>query len=193
MQSLLLHVCCGPCSTVAVPWWRSEGFEPVGLFANPNIQPAPEYQRRLGAMRTLAESTDLELLVDDHETPSGWAAAVGLPTSAAQPDRCHACLSLRLREAAWAAAARGLSHVATSLTVSPWQRHDLIAQAGLAAAEEAGVEFLYADLSPYYRRSIDESRRLALYRQPYCGCAASKWETWHDRRARRAARGGRAA
>jgi len=52
----------------------------------------------------------------------------------------------------------------------------------------AGVEFVYADLRRWYPRSIDESRRLGLYRQRHCGCVAGKWQDWHERRARRAAR-----
>jgi predicted adenine nucleotide alpha hydrolase (AANH) superfamily ATPase len=57
----------------------------------------------------------------------------------------------------------------------------------LAAAAAAGVEFVYADLRRAYPRSIDESRRLRLYRQRWCGCVAGRWEAWHERRARRRA------
>ena len=106
-------------------------------------------------------------------------------------DRCRACLDLRLREAAAVAAVRGLQRFSTSLTVSPYQHHDLIADAGRRAADAAGVEFVYADLRRHYRRSIDESRRLGLYRQRYCGCVPSKWEAWvqglERRRGRRTA------
>jgi predicted adenine nucleotide alpha hydrolase (AANH) superfamily ATPase len=176
VDTILLHVCCGPCSSVAVPWWRSEGLEPLALFLNPNIQPNTEYARRLDALETRAQSADLELIV------------------AADPrGRCYACLQLRLDEAAWEAARRGLPAFSTSLTISPWQKHDLIAEAGYGAAHEAGVEFLYADLRPHYERSLDESRRLGLYRQPYCGCVPSKWEAWHEGRKRRSRRRDRAA
>ena len=72
--------------------------------------------------------------------------------------------------------------------MSPYQRHDLIRDGGEAAAEEHGVEFVYLDLRPRFRESYAESRRLGLYRQKYCGCAASKWEAWTERRQRKAAR-----
>ncbi len=200
MDRILLHLCCGPCGTVAVPWWRSEGLEPLGLFLNPNIQPRAEYARRLDALETFASAAELEIVVDDDLDEAAWGAAVGRewldrpPTAAPAPrGRCHACLELRLRETAWETARRGLSAFSTSLTISPWQRHDLIAEAGYGAAREAGVEFLYADLRRHYRRSIDESRRLGLYRQRYCGCAPSKWEAWHDARVRRLERRRRAA
>ena len=73
----------------------------------------------------------------------------------------------------------------TTLTVSPYQRHDLIERAGEEAAAEWGVEFLYRDLRAHFRHSYDESRRLGLYRQRYCGCVVSKWRAWESRRARR--------
>ena len=188
-----MHACCGPCSTVAVPYFRAAGLEPLAFFANPNIQPPDEHQRRLQAMRRYAEAVDLTLVVDDRAGVGEWAAGPGrasaLPGPAAgRPDpreRCRQCLEVRLAEAAHAAAGRGLERFSTSLSVSPWQHHDLIMRSGLAAAEVAGVEFVYADLRRWYPRSIDESRRLGLYRQRHCGCVAGKWQDWHERRARR--------
>ena len=82
-------------------------------------------------------------------------------------------------------ASLGFSRFSTTLTVSPYQRHDLIVAAGEAAADAHGVDFVYLDARDRFRESYAESRRLELYRQPYCGCAASKWEAWHERRARR--------
>jgi len=102
--------------------------------------------------------------------------------------RSRGCLRLLLAAAGPAAAERGIERFSTTLTVSPWQHHDLIARAGHAGADAAGVEFVYADLRRFYPRSIDESRRLELYRQRYCGCVAGKWQDWHERRVRRAAR-----
>ena len=90
----------------------------------------------------------------------------------------------RLDAAGGAARDLGFTRFSTTLTVSPYQRHDLIVAAGEAAAEAHGVEFVYLDVRDRFRDSYAESRRLELYRQPYCGCAASKWEAWHDRRAR---------
>jgi len=192
METILLHTCCGPCSTVAVPHFRAEGLEPLAFFANPNVQPPDEHERRLFAMRRYAAAADLELVVDDQAGAREWAAGAGraaaLPAPADPRQRCRECLETRLAEAAYAAASRGLGLFSTSLSVSPWQQHDLIARAGLAAAEAAGVEFVYADLRRAYPRSIDESRRLGLYRQHHCGCVAGKWEAWHEGRARRARR-----
>jgi predicted adenine nucleotide alpha hydrolase (AANH) superfamily ATPase len=194
MDDLLLHACCGPCSTVSVPAWRSAGCEPTLLFVNPNIHPAAELERRLVSLERFADVADVELVADARLGPADWLAALGegekdvLAVAADDERRCAACLRLRLYETALQAAQRALPRFSTTLSVSPYQRHDLIRQAGEQAAAEWGVKFLYRDLRPQFRRSYDESRRLGLYRQRYCGCAVSKWRAWEERGAARAHR-----
>lgn len=186
MTDLLLHTCCGPCSTVAVPAWRARGVEPLAWFSNPNIQPAAELERRCESMQRYSRAAGLELVVaTEPARGDAWAAwAAALPTLGGE-ERCRTCLGLRLDEAGAAAARLGLARFSTSLTISPYQRHELIIAAGEEAAQRHGAEFVYLDLRPQFRDSYSESRRLGLYRQPYCGCVASKWEAWHQRRERR--------
>jgi epoxyqueuosine reductase len=187
VNDLLLHACCGPCSTVAVPAWRERGLEPLAWFANPNIQPAAELARREESMRRFSRAAGLQLVVPaERERALAWCAwdagQAGPPEA-----RCAECLRLRLDAAATAARERGLRRFSSTLTVSPYQRHDLIRKAGEAAAAAYEVDFVYLDLRGRFRESYAESRRLELYRQPYCGCVASKWEAWQERRARRRA------
>ncbi len=188
MTDLLLHACCGPCSTVAVPAWRERGVEPVGWFENPNIQPAAELDRRLESMRRFSRATGLELVVPERGRDAlGWRAWTESLACASPDERCAACLRLRLGAAGRAARELGFARFSTTLTVSPYQRHDLIRRAGEAAAELHGVCFVYLDGRDRFRDGYAESRRLDLYRQPYCGCAASKWDAWHERARRRKA------
>jgi predicted adenine nucleotide alpha hydrolase (AANH) superfamily ATPase len=185
-MDLLLHTCCGPCSTVAVPAWRERGVEPVGWFENPNIQPASEHGRRRESMLRYARDAGLEMVpAEIEEEAAGWTGWRERLMVSAPAERCAACLGLRLGAAGAAARALGFTRFSTTLTVSPYQRHDLIAAAGEAAADQHGVDFVYFDVRDRFREGHAESRRLELYRQPYCGCAASKWDAWHERRARR--------
>jgi predicted adenine nucleotide alpha hydrolase (AANH) superfamily ATPase len=185
-MDLLLHTCCGPCSTVAVPAWRERGVDPVGWFDNPNIQPAAELERRRESMLRYARAAGLELVLPDTEAQaSGWRGWRERLATRVPLERCAACLGLRMDAAGAAARALGFTRFSTTLTVSPYQDHDLIMAAGGAAAERYGVDFVYLDVRDRYRESSAQSRRLELYRQPYCGCAPSKWEAWHERRARR--------
>jgi epoxyqueuosine reductase len=196
MDDLLLHACCGPCSSVAVPAWRDRGLEPVGWFRNPNIQPAAEHERRLESMRRYGRAAGLELVVETALGPdetAAWEILTRVPPAAAPAERCAACLTLRLSAAAAAAQRLGVRRFSTTLSVSPYQRHDLIVAAGEKAGTAHDVDFVYLDLRADFRAGYRESRRLDLYRQPYCGCAASKWEAWHERRARRACQPARRA
>ncbi|MCX6364110.1 MAG: epoxyqueuosine reductase QueH [Actinobacteria bacterium] len=189
MNDLLMHVCCGPCSTVAVPAWRDRGVEPVAWFHNPNIQPVPELERRLESMRRYSRAAGLELVIDGQPSEAAaWREWIATLSEATPDERCAACLGLRLRAAAAAAARLGVPRFSTTLSVSPYQRHDLIQAAGQTAAAEHGVTFAYLDLRGSFRESYAESRRLDLYRQAYCGCAASKWQTWHERALRKKAK-----
>ena len=45
-MSLLLHICCAPCSVACVKMLREEGTEPTGFWYNPNIHPYLEYKAR---------------------------------------------------------------------------------------------------------------------------------------------------
>ena len=184
-EPLLLHTCCGPCATGSVPAWRAEGLEPLAFFCNPNIQPAAEYDRRLLAARAMADSLAVRLEVSEMDAAEAhpWLVDSCLSGRApASPQRCRSCIGARLQAAAGRCAQLGLSRFSTTLSISPYQAHELIRETGEEAADRYGVEFLYADQRPQYRRSREESRRLGLYRQAYCGCVASKWEAWRPPR-----------
>jgi predicted adenine nucleotide alpha hydrolase (AANH) superfamily ATPase len=186
MTELLLHTCCGPCATGVVPAWRERGVEPFGWFENPNVQPAAELERRLRSVLRYGRAAGLELIVSEsgEETPA-WRSWREDLHDAEPGRRCAVCLELRLGAAGAAARDLGFGRFSTTLTVSPYQRHDLIRAAGERAADEHGVDFVYLDARERFRDTYVESRRLELYRQPYCGCAASKWDAWHERRERR--------
>jgi epoxyqueuosine reductase len=184
-EPLLLHTCCGPCATGSVPAWRAEGLEPLAFFCNPNIQPLAEYDRRLLAAHAMADALSVRLEVselDVAQTHPWLSAACRSGRPPAVPDRCRSCIGARMQAAAEHCAALGLRRFSTTLSISPYQSHELIRETGEEAAHRHGVEFLYADQRRHYGRSREASRRLGLYRQPYCGCVASKWEAWRPPR-----------
>ena len=80
---LLLHACCGPCSS-AVLEQLCRYFEITVLYYNPNTWPAAEYYRRgeeltglLEALRQLKEPCDIDLYSDSQYVinglEKGWA------------------------------------------------------------------------------------------------------------------------
>jgi hypothetical protein len=96
------------------------------------------------------------------------------------PGRCERCYQMRLSHTARQARRLGMDAFTTSLLISPHQSHERIHAAGQAAADQAGVEFLYVDLRPDFEASRQEAKRLELYSQSYCGCIFSEYERYKD-------------
>lgn len=172
MPELLLHTCCGPCSTYTVEFWRGEGLEVTALWFNPNIHPYQEHQRRLEAMTALAERLELPFIVLPGYDMVGFLRLV----VGKEGQRCRYCFRFRLERTALIAKERGFKAFSTTLLISPYQKHELLREVGEEVAQEYGVEFLYHDLRPGFGRSRHLSRVYKLYRQQYCGCIYSEWE-----------------
>lgn len=173
-EELLVHLCCGPDAAYGVSAlaWR---YRVAGWFFNPNIQPGEEYDRRLEAIFRLRDALPFPL-----EVASGgeeeWEEAVrGLEEEPERGRRCEACIRMRLRRAAAEARRRGIPNLATVLTVSPKKDAAMVNRIGREEAEAAGIFFLEADMKKEdgFRKSVEISRRLGLYRQNYCGCRFS--------------------
>ena len=64
-RSLLLHICCGPCSIMPVKRLQDEGFTVTAWYMNPNIQPLMEYLRRREAAEECAARLGIELICQD--------------------------------------------------------------------------------------------------------------------------------
>jgi hypothetical protein len=92
--------------------------------------------------------------------------------------RCAVCYRMRLLSAAKLALEKGVDAFTTTLSISPYQNHELLARVGEDVSREVGVPFIYYDFRPGYRRSVEISRELGLYRQPYCGCIFSEEERY---------------
>jgi len=139
-------------------------------FYNPNIQPYREFSRRLEAMRLFGEQRGVPLIIEDHYDPESWLRMVVFR----EAHRCRICYRLRLAAAAQAAKRGGFEAFTTTLLYSIHQQHDLIRELAEAAAEEAGVAFLYRDFRAGWKAGIAGSKALGLYRQQYCGCIYSE-------------------
>jgi len=74
-NSLLLHVCCGPCAVMPITRLLDEGFSVTAWFMNPNIQPLAEYLRRREAAAQCAERLGVPIIfADETWNISAWFA-----------------------------------------------------------------------------------------------------------------------
>jgi four helix bundle protein len=171
-MKLLLHICCANCGIFPFERMRANGIEVVGYFFNPNIHPYQEYQKRLEALKQYSESTGLEVLYRDE-----YLLEEFLRNVSSQPDRrCAYCYSLRLEATAREAKERGFDQFSTTLLQSSHQDHQLIKETGERIAGTVGLPFYYEDFRPGWRRGLEVSKEMGLYRQQYCGCIYSEKE-----------------
>ena len=174
---LLLHACCGPCSS-AVLEQLCPYFEITVLYYNPNIWPPAEYRRREDELeRFVAEAHPLGVKVveDRYDPQEFYDAARGLENEPERGARCTACYRLRMRRAAQYAAENGFDWFTTTLSISPHKDAARINQIGQELATAFGVPHLPSDFKKKngYLRSLQLSDQYGLYRQDYCGCVFS--------------------
>lgn len=167
---VLLHICCAPCACASVEALTSEGLEVMGLWYNPNIHPYAEYARRRDTAVDWAERVGLKLIVQDEYDPEAWVRQVAWR----EAQRCRLCYHQRLTRAGQVARKGGFDAFSSTLLYSVRQKHELIRQAGEAAGHGGKTRFLYRDLRPLWRRGVELSLEMGLYRQDYCGCLLSE-------------------
>lgn len=182
---LLLHSCCGPCSTAVVERLISE-FEVTVFFYNPCITDEEEYKRRRKTQIDFIDKFNQENIGNvkiyfregDYRPKEFFYAVKGLENEPEGGARCTVCFKQRLEKAAETASLSGYDYFGTTLTVSPHKNYKLISQIGNEIALRYGLTFLDRDFKKKdgFKRSIELSRKYELYRQNYCGCEYSKRE-----------------
>ena len=195
--SLLLHACCGPCSSYVLEY-LSKYFQITVLYYNPNIYPQEEYERSLSELKKLYEvfppalNTGVKVVECEYD-PEQFYEAVGVraePELAQEPEkgeRCRRCYKLRLERAAAYAVKNHFDYFCTSLSISPFKDAVKINELGveiegrLLAATTATVtsekspKWLFSDFKKKggFKRSLELSKEYGMYRQDYCGCIYS--------------------
>ena len=169
---LLLHSCCGPCSS-SVLEMLCPHFEVTVDYYNPNIDTAEEYAHRAAEQTRFAAAAPFaggtQVLVAPYEPQAFYAAVKGLEHIPEGGARCFACYALRLRHAAALAKQLSYEYFCTTLSVSPHKNAAKLNELGQAIAEEYGVKWLPSDFKKAdgFRRSTALSAEYGMYRQDY--------------------------
>lgn len=180
--TLLLHVCCAPCSSYCLEY-LSEYFNIVVFYYNPNISFKEEYEYRLSEEKRLISEMKFKnpvRIIDSRYNPKEFFdVAKGLENEPEGGRRCLECFKLRLNESCKKAKEIGADYITTTLTISPLKNAQALNEIGIECAEQHGVNWLFSDFKKRegYKRSIKLSSEYNLYRQNYCGCVFSKRES----------------
>lgn len=176
---ILLHSCCGPCSS-SVLELLAKYFEVTVLWYNPNLYPEAEYEKRLATQKQLIEAigndgVKASLLVEPWRSEDYFSRIKGLENEPEEGKRCLECFKIRLDETARIAKEHGFEWFCTTLTVSSRKDAVAINAIGREAAAKYGVKWLPSEFRKREgnHRSIILSEKYGLYRQEYCGCVFS--------------------
>lgn len=181
-RALLLHSCCGPCSTSVIER-LADDYNITVFYFNPCITDPAEYRRRReNQIRFIEEfnrrhpCADVKYIDGEYEPAAYLERVKGLENEPEGGARCEVCFMQRLDATAKKASALGFPLFTTTLTVSPHKNYKLIAEIARGYAAKYGVEFLDCDFKKKagFQRSVQLSREYGLYRQDYCGCEFSK-------------------
>ena len=178
--SLLLHSCCGPCSSYVVTYLKAF-FDLTVFYYNPNIYPEEEYQHRLSEQTRLLRELSVPLLHLPYDHKEFLQYTKGYEKEPEGGARCEKCFELRLQKTCECALKGGFDWFCTTLTVSPHKNAMVInrvgeeiasGKKGILRAQKKTVLWLPSDFKKKegYKKSIELSRQYGLYRQEYCGC-----------------------
>ncbi|HOW52867.1 MAG TPA: epoxyqueuosine reductase QueH [bacterium] len=186
MNTLLLHACCAPCLTAPLERLvdKFDGRVTV-FFYNPNIDTIAEHDKRLGEVERYLKArygTTVDLIASTSDRSLFEAQVAPFADTDERGVRCTACYFLRLKRTFEEAKTLGMTHAATTLTVSPHKDARRLNAMGLGLEKRYGPTYLTGMWE--YARTLELCREHGIYRQNYCGCASSMRERDERRRER---------
>lgn len=194
--SLLLHSCCGPCSTGCLERLIPH-FDVTLFFYNPNIDPIEEYELRIQAQKDVVEKIpqfkNVKLIIPQNDLKSeefyprlDFIKAINLQdfperkTEKECGSRCLECYGFRLKKTLEFAIENKFDYWCTTLTLGPQKDALKINTIGDRIFDDFSrhnpemilPKFLHADFKKEggYLRSIQLCKEYGIYRQHYCGC-----------------------
>ncbi|HAO20453.1 MAG: hypothetical protein BWK80_43440 [Desulfobacteraceae bacterium IS3] len=176
-MKILLHTCCAPCSVYPVRILREENFEIMGFFYRHNIHPYTECLRRQETLAQYSQDTGFRVIYQQDYDMEGFIQHVVFR----EKDRCAYCYHDRLMAAAHIARQGKFDCFSTTLLYSRFQNHEMIRAIGESAGKSVEIPFYYRDFRVGWKEGIEESKRMGLYRQQYCGCIYSEKERFYKK------------
>ena len=183
-NSILLHVCCAPCSGAIIETLCAQGLKPVVFWSNSNICTPEENKRRLDVLLPYAKEFGVPVVEDSYDH-ADWLAFVRGQLAAeagSYPERgprCLMCFRYRLLRAARYGAANGFDCLTTSLASSRWKSLEQVDDAGSWAVSLAASSKPLAWWPQNWRKGGLQPRRNEIirernfYNQTFCGCEFS--------------------
>ena len=163
---MLLHACCGPCSTFPL------------LF----LCPSSEYLRRLEELKKFLSffkrdyGYDVKLIIPTYDNDSYNFFLKQFEGEKEGGPRCFACYEKRMGEAYDYASNNGYDYFTTVMTISRQKNSQKLNEIGKKLeARYPNTKYFYSDFKK--NKGQDKAREMRifynLYNQQYCGCYLS--------------------
>ena len=150
----------------------------MGFFYRYNIHPYTECLKRQETLQYYTNIINLKVIYQEDYDLEGFIQNLAFRES----KRCSYCYHDRLRSTALIAKRGKFDCFSSTLLYSKFQKHDMIKSIGKSIGKSTGIQFYYQDFRSGWKEGIEESRRLELYRQQYCGCIYSEKERYFGNR-----------
>ncbi|WP_161979245.1 epoxyqueuosine reductase QueH [Streptococcus sp. S784/96/1] len=175
--SVLMHVCCAPCSTYTLEY-ITQFCDVTIYFANSNIHLKIEYERRSYVTQKFVNDFNsnagqqVQFLAAPYEPNEFFRKVHGLEDEPEGGDRCKVCYDYRLDKTAAKAVELGFDYFGSALTISPHKNSQTINAVGLEVQKIYDTQYLPSDFKKNqgYKRSVEMCAEYDIYRQCYCGC-----------------------
>ncbi len=150
-----------------IDFLASQGFQITAFFYNPNIEKI-ERDKRKEAWQHVCKLKDIKhFSLDEEIDPEKLESA-----------RCGYCFETRMLKTSEIAHDLGIGSFTTSLLISPFQKHKLLAGIG-----QKFDGFRYFDFRGLFEDSQAQAKTMEIYRQKFCGCVHSQEESkWLQKR-----------
>jgi len=175
-MKIMLHICCAPCSIYPINILREDDFDIMGFFYRNNIHPFTECVKRQETLESYAEMIDLRVIYQEEYDLNGFLQNIVFRES----KRCSYCYHERLKSTALIAKRDKFDYFTSTLLYSKFQKHDMVKSIGESVGSAVGIPFYYHDFRKGWKLGVEESKRLELYRQKYCGCIYSEKERFFN-------------
>jgi predicted adenine nucleotide alpha hydrolase (AANH) superfamily ATPase len=184
-MKILLHTCCAPCTIYPIQILRENHMDAMGYFFKSNIHPYTECRKRLETLEAYAQSIELKLIVPEEYNLEHFLQNVAFRES----DRCRFCYHWRLKSTALLAKRGKFDCFSSTLLYSRYQDHDQIRSIGESIGKSVGIRFYYHDFREGWNQGVEDSKRMGMYRQQYCGCIYSERDRYYRKPKTRPAKG----
>ena len=175
---LLLHACCGPCSTFPLTY-LCPNFDVTIFFNNSNIYPENEYVRRLEELKKFLGyfkrdyGYEVKLIITKYDNEKYNVDLEPYKDLPEGETRCFICYEKRMNEAYEYASKNGFDYFTTVMTISRQKNSQILNAIGEKLSQKyPNVKYFYSDFKK--NKGIDMAREMRikydLYQQLYCGC-----------------------